>query len=150
MTTLEKARSFIYRNARPLDLARWQFHFEGGSPEAVLNALSYYQNADGGWGESCASYDNGTFTPGPSTASQTAWAILGLLAGGDIRSISLHKGVEYLLETQRADGNWDEDYATGTGFPRVFYLTYSDYRNTFPILALAAFAKAKAPSRDEY
>jgi squalene-hopene/tetraprenyl-beta-curcumene cyclase len=118
--------------------------------QRALEWIRAYQNADGGWGETCASYDNGTFTPGPSTASQTAWAILGLLAGGDIRSISLHKGIEYLLETQRADGNWDEDYATGTGFPRVFYLTYSDYRNTFPILALATFAKVKAPSRDEY
>jgi squalene-hopene/tetraprenyl-beta-curcumene cyclase len=73
-----------------------------------------------------------------------------LLAGGDTRSISLHKAVEYLLENQRPDGNWDEEYATGTGFPRVFYLTYSDYRNTFPILALATFAKAKTPSREDY
>jgi squalene-hopene/tetraprenyl-beta-curcumene cyclase len=118
--------------------------------QRALEWIRAYQNADGGWGESCASYDNGTFTPGPSTASQTAWAILGLLAGGDTRSISLQKGIEYLLENQHPDGNWDEDYATGTGFPRVFYLTYSDYRNTFPILALATFAKAKAPARDDY
>jgi squalene-hopene/tetraprenyl-beta-curcumene cyclase len=118
--------------------------------QRALEWIRAYQNADGGWGESCASYDNGTFTPGPSTASQTAWAILGLLAGGDTRSISLHKAVEYLLENQRPDGNWDEEYATGTGFPRVFYLTYSDYRNTFPILALATFAKAKTPSREDY
>jgi squalene-hopene/tetraprenyl-beta-curcumene cyclase len=118
--------------------------------QRALEWIRAYQNADGGWGESCASYDNGTFTPGPSTASQTAWAILGLLAGGDTRSISLHKGVEYLLQKQLPDGNWHEEYATGTGFPRVFYLTYTDYRNTFPLLALATFAKAKAPLRDEY
>jgi squalene-hopene/tetraprenyl-beta-curcumene cyclase len=117
--------------------------------QRALEWIRAYQNADGGWGESCASYDNNCFTPGPSTASQTAWAILGLLAGGDIRSISLHKGVEYLIENQRADGTWEESYATGTGFPRVFYLTYTEYRNTFPILALANFAKAKGVSRDE-
>jgi squalene-hopene/tetraprenyl-beta-curcumene cyclase len=116
--------------------------------QRALEWIRAYQNADGGWGESCASYDNNTFTPGPSTASQTAWAILGLLAGSDTRSISLHKGVEFLLDTQRKDGNWHENYATGTGFPRVFYLTYTDYRNTFPILALAAFAKAKSPRED--
>jgi squalene-hopene/tetraprenyl-beta-curcumene cyclase len=117
--------------------------------QRALEWIRAYQNADGGWGESCASYDNNTFTPGPSTASQTAWAILGLLAGSDTRSISLHKGVEFLIETQRTDGNWNEDYATGTGFPRVFYLTYADYRNTFPILALAAFTKAKS-AREDY
>lgn len=117
--------------------------------QRALEWIRAYQNADGGWGESCASYDNNTFTPGPSTASQTAWAILGLLAGSDIRSISLHKGIEYLIDTQRADGDWNEKYATGTGFPRVFYLTYADYRNTFPILALSAFAKAKAARDDD-
>ena len=105
--------------------------------QRALEWIRAYQNADGGWGESCASYDNNTFTPGPSTASQTAWAILGLLAGGDVRSSSLHKGIEYLIERQRPDGDWDEDYATGTGFPKVFYLSYTDYRNTFPLLALA-------------
>jgi squalene-hopene/tetraprenyl-beta-curcumene cyclase len=117
--------------------------------QRALEWIRAYQNADGGWGESCASYDNNTFTPGPSTASQTAWAILGLLAGSDTRSISLHKGIEYLIDTQRPDGDWDEKYATGTGFPRVFYLTYADYRNTFPILALSAFAKAKAARDDD-
>jgi squalene-hopene/tetraprenyl-beta-curcumene cyclase len=117
--------------------------------QRALEWIRAYQNADGGWGESCASYDNNTFTPGPSTASQTAWAILGLLAGSDTRSISLHKGIEYLIDRQRPDGDWDEKYATGTGFPRVFYLTYADYRNTFPILALSAFAKAKAARDDD-
>ncbi|HXE11573.1 MAG TPA: squalene--hopene cyclase [Bryobacteraceae bacterium] len=117
--------------------------------QRALEWIRAYQNADGGWGESCASYDNNTFTPGPSTASQTAWAILGLLAGSDTRSISLHKGIEYLIDTQRPDGDWNEKYATGTGFPRVFYLTYADYRNTFPILALSAFAKVKAARDDD-
>jgi len=104
--------------------------------------LRSIQNADGGWGESCASYDNGAFTPGPSTPSQTAWAILGLIAGGDAQSLSVQHGIEYLLETQRADGSWDERPATGTGFPKVFYLNYHLYKDYFPLLALATYAKA--------
>jgi squalene-hopene/tetraprenyl-beta-curcumene cyclase len=103
--------------------------------------LRAIQNADGGWGESCASYDNGAFTPAKSTPSQTAWAVLGLMAGGDTNSLSLHQGIEYLLETQRPDGGWNEALATGTGFPKVFYLTYHLYRLYFPLLALAEFAK---------
>jgi squalene-hopene/tetraprenyl-beta-curcumene cyclase len=103
--------------------------------------LRAIQNADGGWGESCASYDNGAFTPGPSTPSQTAWAILGLLAGGDTESRSVIAGIEYLLRTQRSDGAWDEELATGTGFPKVFYLNYHLYKDYFPLLALALFKK---------
>jgi squalene-hopene/tetraprenyl-beta-curcumene cyclase len=103
--------------------------------------LRSIQNADGGWGESCASYDNESFTPARSTASQTAWALLGLLAGGDATSLSVQKGIEYLLNTQRGDGGWDESLATGTGFPRVFYLTYHLYRHAFPLLALAEYAR---------
>jgi squalene-hopene/tetraprenyl-beta-curcumene cyclase len=106
--------------------------------------LRAIQNADGGWGESCASYDNGTFTPGPSTPSQTAWAILGLIAGGDPSSLSVRNGIEYLLETQRPDGSWDEELATGTGFPKVFYLNYHLYKDYFPLLALASFVKQQA------
>jgi squalene-hopene/tetraprenyl-beta-curcumene cyclase len=108
--------------------------------------LRSIQNADGGWGESCASYDNGVFTPGPSTASQTAWAIMGLLAGGDSDSLSVHHGIEYLLNAQRDDGSWDETLATGTGFPRVFYLNYHLYKDYFPLLALASFVKHGANS----
>jgi squalene-hopene/tetraprenyl-beta-curcumene cyclase len=114
---------------------------------AVLRAgewLRSIQNADGGWGESCASYDNNSFTPAQSTPSQTAWAILGLLAGGDETSLSLYNGIEYLIETQRQDGTWAEELATGTGFPRVFYLSYHLYRNSFPLLALSKFSKTKA------
>jgi squalene-hopene/tetraprenyl-beta-curcumene cyclase len=104
--------------------------------------LRSIQNADGGWGESCASYDNELFTPAESTPSQTAWAILGLIAGGDASSLSVRHGIEYLLETQRRDGSWDEELATGTGFPKVFYLNYHLYKDYFPLMALAAFAKA--------
>jgi squalene-hopene/tetraprenyl-beta-curcumene cyclase len=106
--------------------------------------LRAIQNADGGWGESCKSYDQGTYVSAPSTPSQTAWAVLGLIAGGDTTSSSLHKGIEYLVSTQRADGGWDEELSTGTGFPRVFYLQYHLYRNSFPVLALATYRKMKA------
>jgi squalene-hopene/tetraprenyl-beta-curcumene cyclase len=108
--------------------------------------LRAIQNADGGWGESCASYDNGTFTPSPSTPSQTAWAILGLLAASDTHSRSIESGVEYLLETQHPDGSWEEELATGTGFPKVFYLNYHLYKDDFPLLALASFVKRRANS----
>jgi squalene-hopene/tetraprenyl-beta-curcumene cyclase len=118
------------------------------SIQRALEFIRAYQNRDGGWGESCASYDDNRFMPNPSTPSQTAWAILALLAGNDTRSESLYNGVEYLVRTQRPDGNWNEDYCTGTGFPRVFYLAYTDYRNTFPLLALAAYRKATAGMRE--
>ncbi len=111
--------------------------------------LRAIQNADGGWGETCASYDNNAFTAGPSTPSQTAWAILGLIAGGDTTSSSLRHGVEYLMETQRPEGDWAEELATGTGFPRVFYLNYHLYRLYFPLLALAEFARSQdSPSTE--
>ncbi len=105
--------------------------------------LRSIQNADGGWGESCASYDQHTYVPAPSTPSQTAWAVLGLMAGGDTTSSSVQKGIDYLVETQRADGGWDEALATGTGFPQVFYLQYHYYRHSFPVLALSTYLKLK-------
>jgi squalene-hopene/tetraprenyl-beta-curcumene cyclase len=101
--------------------------------------LRSIQNADGGWGETCASFDNGLFTPGPSTPSQTAWAILGLIAGGDPNSLSVQHGIEYLVDTQRSDGSWDERLATGAGFPKVFYLNYHLYKDYFPLLTLSAY-----------
>ena len=82
---------------------------------------------------------DGVFTAAESTPSQTAWAILGLLAGGDTTSQSVHKGIEYLLRTQRPDGSWNEELATGTGFPKVFYLNYHLYRLYFPLLALSEY-----------
>ena len=104
--------------------------------------LRMVQNPDGGWGESCASYDDpATRGIGPSTPSQTAWAVMGLLAAGDTRSESVQRGILYLLETQRPDGHWDEDRYTGTGFPRVFYLAYHLYRDYFPLIALSAYSR---------
>jgi len=107
----------------------------------VLRAAEWLraiQNADGGWGESCASYDNQIYTNAHSTPSQTAWAILGLLAAGD-SGMSVRSGIEHLIETQAPDGSWDEDLSTGTGFPRGFYLKYDMYRNSWPLLALATY-----------
>jgi squalene-hopene/tetraprenyl-beta-curcumene cyclase len=112
------------------------------SIQRALEFVRAYQNRDGGWGESCSSYDENRFMPNASTPSQTAWGILALLAGGDLRSESLYNGIDYLVRTQNSDGTWDEDYCTGTGFPKVFYLSYTEYRNTFPLLALAEFTKA--------
>jgi squalene-hopene/tetraprenyl-beta-curcumene cyclase len=103
--------------------------------------LRSIQNPDGGWGESCASYDNEIYTPAESTPSQTAWALMGLMAGGDTYSSSVLHGIEYLIETQAADGAWFEELSTGTGFPKVFYLNYHYYRIYFPLLALATFVK---------
>jgi squalene-hopene/tetraprenyl-beta-curcumene cyclase len=103
--------------------------------------LRMVQNPDGGWGETCGSYDDPrTRGVGPSTASQTAWAVLGLLAAGDMRSGSVSRGIEYLLHTQRADGSWQYPEYTGTGFPCVFYLKYHLYSQYFPLMALAAYS----------
>jgi squalene-hopene/tetraprenyl-beta-curcumene cyclase len=103
--------------------------------------LRSIQNPDGGWGESCASYDNEIYTAAESTPSQTAWALMGLMAGGDTYSSSVLDGINYLIETQSDDGTWPEELATGTGFPKVFYLNYHYYRIYFPLLALATFVK---------
>jgi squalene-hopene/tetraprenyl-beta-curcumene cyclase len=83
---------------------------------------------------------------GDSTPSQTASAILGILAAGDTRSDSVARGVAYLLRTQKEDGSWDEDFFTGTGFPRVFYLKYHLYRQYFPLLALTTYQKVMEKS----
>jgi len=124
---------------------------ENDSEAHILRAAEWLrsvQNADGGWGESCASYDNSTFTPAESTATQTAWAILGLIAAGDLHSRSVTSGIEYLFSTQRSDGSWDEDSTTGTGFPKVFYLVYHLYRQSFPLMALSAYLKAHSEAQE--
>ena len=107
--------------------------------------LRMVQNADGGWGESSASYDDPNSKGiGESTASQTAWAVLGLMAANDTRSDSVARGIAYLLRTQKKDGSWDEAFYTGTGFPCVFYLKYHMYQQYFPLLALTTYAKVVA------
>jgi squalene-hopene/tetraprenyl-beta-curcumene cyclase len=102
--------------------------------------LRSVQNPDGGFGESIASYDDaGLKGMGRSTPSQTAWAIIGLLAAAGPDDPAVERAVAYLIEHQNPDGSWDEEEFTGTGFPRVFYLKYHLYRNSFPLYALARY-----------
>jgi squalene-hopene/tetraprenyl-beta-curcumene cyclase len=102
--------------------------------------LESVQHEDGGWGERCNTYDDPVFKgQGPSTASQTAWAVMGLCAFDDPENPILKRGIEYLTRTQNADGSWTEHETTGTGFPKVFYLKYDMYRNAWPLLALATY-----------
>jgi squalene-hopene/tetraprenyl-beta-curcumene cyclase len=104
--------------------------------------LESVQHADGGWGERCNTYEDPVFKGrGPSTASQTAWAVMGLCAFDDPDRPSLRRGIDYLIRTQNPDGSWTEHETTGTGFPRVFYLKYDMYRNAWPLLALATYRK---------
>lgn len=101
------------------------------------------QNDDGGWGESQLSYDDPTQKGrGVSTASQTAWALMTLFAAGDFESVSVRRGIGYLLATQLPTGAWYDEAWTGTGFPRVFYLRYHLYAVYFPLLALATYAQS--------
>ncbi|WP_250474351.1 squalene--hopene cyclase [Caballeronia sp. GAFFF1] len=99
------------------------------------------QNPDGGWGEDGESYklDYRGYEQAPSTASQTAWALLGLMAAGLVEHPAVARGIEYLIRTQQAHGLWDETRFTATGFPRVFYLRYHGYRRFFPLWALARY-----------
>jgi squalene-hopene/tetraprenyl-beta-curcumene cyclase len=102
--------------------------------------LQSVQHEDGGWGERCNTYEDPVFKgQGPSTASQTAWAVMGLCTFEDPEMPSLKRGVDYLIRAQEPDGSWTELETTGTGFPRVFYLKYDIYRNAWPLLALATY-----------
>ncbi len=111
-----------------------------GYIQRACSWLAFRQNPDGGWGESCESYaDLGWKGAGRSTASQTAWALIGLMAGGQASSLVVERGIQYLLRAQREDGSWEEEPYTGTGFPRAFYLRYDLYRAYFPLMALARY-----------
>ncbi len=98
------------------------------------------QNEDGGWGESIASYDDlSQKGRGTSTPSQTAWALMGLIAAGEAGNPAARRGVAWLLDRQRG-GTWEQIPWTGTGFPKVFYLNYHFYRHYFPLMALGQYA----------
>jgi squalene-hopene/tetraprenyl-beta-curcumene cyclase len=116
-----------------------------GKP-AIRRAVGWlraHQNADGGWGEDLRSYDDPAAWAGrgASTASQTAWALLALLAAGERDSAAVERGIRWLARTQRPDGTWDEPQFTGTGFPRDFYLNYHLYRLAFPVSALGRYVR---------
>jgi squalene-hopene/tetraprenyl-beta-curcumene cyclase len=106
------------------------------------------QNSDGGWGETCRSYDDPTLKgKGVSTASQTAWALMGLLAVGQVlgkfNKDAIERGINYLIATQQSNGTWDESQFTGTGFPGHFYLKYHLYQQYFPLIALSRYQRFK-------
>lgn len=159
---VKRALDYIRRSQEPDGsfFGRWGVNYIYGTWQVLrgLKALGYdmtepwllrardwlesVQHADGGWGERCNTYDDPVFKgQGPSTASQTAWATMGLCVFDEPDRPSLKRGIEYLVNTQNADGSWTEPETTGTGFPRVFYLKYDMYRNAWPLLALATYRK---------
>lgn len=104
--------------------------------------LKEHQLPNGGWGECCESYPNpGMMGQGVSSASQTAWAVMALLAAGEAASPEVQAGIRYLLETQKKDGRWEEEHFTGTGFPGHFMIRYHLYRDCFPLMALGLYLR---------
>jgi squalene-hopene/tetraprenyl-beta-curcumene cyclase len=114
----------------------------------AVDWLKRIQNPDGGWGEDGTSYklDYRGYEPAPSTSSQTAWALIGLMAAGESGD-AVDRGVAYLAKTQGDDGFWDEPRYTATGFPRVFYLRYHGYAKFFPLWALARYRNRQRANR---
>ncbi|MGF1616170.1 MAG: squalene--hopene cyclase [Gammaproteobacteria bacterium] len=114
--------------------------------QRAVEWLKAVQRADGGWGESNDSYAERALmgTAGRSTAFQTAWALLGLMAAGEVASRAVYRGIEYLQMTQQVDGLWHSDEFTAPGFPRVFYLKYHGYTKYFPLWALARYQRLRA------
>ena len=112
----------------------------------AVDGLKRVQNSDGGWGESCDSYalDRKGHEAFRSTASQTAWALLGLMAVGEANSSTVARGVEWLMANQGGDGLWGQEVYTGGGFPRVFYLRYHGYPRYFPLWALARYRNLRS------
>ena len=127
------------------------FNAAGVNPQApeirrAVKWLEFMQNPDGGWGEHGSSYelDYRSHQPAPSTASQTAWALLGLMAAGEVDNPVVGRGIEYLLRTNDASGHWPEPQFTAVGFPRVFYLRYHGYSKFFPLWALARYRNLRS------
>jgi squalene-hopene/tetraprenyl-beta-curcumene cyclase len=165
-----RALDFIWKNqeADHCWFGRWGVNYIYGTWQTLVGLLSVgvpsadprlrravawlktHQHESGGWGESVASYDDPRLRgQGKPTASQTAWALLGLCAAGEIDSAAVEAGVQYLLDTQRDDGGWDETDFTGTGFPKVFYLRYHLYCLYFPLMALSRVARLRKARRVE-
>jgi squalene-hopene/tetraprenyl-beta-curcumene cyclase len=124
--------------------------FDMGDPmvRRCVSWLEQVQQPGGGWGESCCSYDDPSEAgKGEPTASQTAWALLALMAAGEGEGDAVSAGIEYLVRTQGEDGAWAEEPFTGTGFPKVFYLKYHLYSVYFPLMALARYCQPRAQAR---
>jgi len=158
----QRAMDFIWKDQQPDHCwyGRWGVNYLYGTWQVIVGLvangvspsdpriikgaewLKNHQQECGGWGETANSYDDPTLRgTGVPTASQTAWALLGLIAAGEAHSTAVARGVGYLLSTQLPDGTWNETEFTGTGFPRVFYLKYHYYALYFPLMALARYAK---------
>jgi squalene-hopene/tetraprenyl-beta-curcumene cyclase len=116
----------------------------------AVDWLKAIQNTDGGWGESCDSYalERKRHEPAPSTASQTAWAVLGLMAVGEVGSPQVERGIQWLIASQDDEGLWGQELYTGGGFPRVFYLRYHGYPCYFPVWALARYRNLRQSNSD--
>jgi squalene-hopene/tetraprenyl-beta-curcumene cyclase len=162
--SIEKALAYLMQEQEPEGcwFGRWGVNYIYGT-SGVLAALALIdgarfksaiargaawlvrcQNPDGGWGETCESYDDPSLKgQGISTPSQTAWALMGLIAAGDATGdydiSAIEQGIDHLLMTQKDDGTWNEDYFTGTGFPGHFYLKYHLYQQHFPLTALGRY-----------
>jgi squalene-hopene/tetraprenyl-beta-curcumene cyclase len=121
------------------------FNVAGEAPDAphirkAVDWLKARQRPDGGWGEDCASYwEERKDECKASTPSQTAWALLGLMAAGEVDSPAVKRGIDYLLACPRDGAKWNEELFTSIGFPRVFYLRYHGYSAYFPLWALARY-----------
>ena len=113
-----------------------------GAMKRAVDWLRSMQQKDGGFGESIASYDDpDAIGKGETTASQTAWGLLGLLTVSPADDPSVQRAVQYLIDRQNEEGSWDEESFTGTGFPKVFYLKYHMYSLYFPLMALAEYLR---------
>ncbi len=160
---VRRALDFIYKDQAPDGswFGRWGTNFIYGTWQVLkglrcigvdprsevmqkgMRWLKSIQNEDGGWGETCGSYDDIALKgKGPSTASQTAWALMGLIAAAEESSPEVERGFHYLLSTQKENGTWDEQWFTGTGFPKVYYLRYHYYRHYFPLFAMGMYMRA--------
>jgi squalene-hopene/tetraprenyl-beta-curcumene cyclase len=115
----------------------------------AVNWLISIQNEDGGWGEDGSSYKLGYkgYEKSPSTASQTSWALLGLMAAGEADHPAVRNGIAYLMNTQDDSGTWREERHNAPGFPRVFYLIYHGYAKYFPLWAMARYRNLTAGNR---
>ena len=132
-----------------LGLRAIEFPMDDPRAARAIAWLESVQQKDGGWGETCDSYDDPSLMGrGRPTASQTAWAVLGLIAAGRADRPSVARGIRYLIDTQESDGTWDEVEFTGTGFPSVFYLRYHLYPVYFPLMALGRYSPL-SPLRGE-